>query len=713
MILKTRGFAFVVILAWWFGQATAEPFTIEELLAIPSVEAIVAGQDGTVAWVELASGLANVHIAKPPYNAPRQVTYYKRHDGMEIKLVGLVPGTDRLIFIRGENGSNPAHLADPPGAHLLVVSLSSGSLERLDSGHGEPLGAAVISPDGERLLAAEGGKVWSWSLSGDEQPELVFETRGAVHGLLFSPDGSRVAFVSDRSVYERGKYAFVGIFEFGEDSVTYMEPGVGIDQNPVWSPDGERIAFIRFGYEPKTWRFSNHREGAPFSIVVADAQSGEGEEIWTSQTGYGSRFNGFSASGYSGVGGRSNLVWLADDTLVFPYEKTGWKLLYALPAEGGDARLLTPGKFEVDGATLSPDRSTIVYWANSEADPHRLDLYRMSVRNGLEPERLARPSTDMRYNAHFASDDVLLYRHADAMVPERLIARTSNGHEIQLSSGPEPGDSVTNKGVPAEIVTFESLDGMAIPAVLYRPAKIGGRGEHRIIVHAHGGSRSKVYPVWRTSFGWEKVLPYYLSQGYFVMSVNYRSGIGYGLDFREPESYGGRGAGDVQDFIAAARYVREHLPEVDPDEMIIYGHSYGGHIVSNTLARTELYALGIDSAGVGDWVVEMETDFDEDLQFNIPQRFELEQLASDSSAISRIDGWGHEPILFLHGDNDDSAAMRQTIELYLALKRRGKTVDALIMPGEHHSIKMYQNQVRYLKKINEFIDNQLGTAAAD
>lgn len=56
-----------------------------------------------------------------------------------------------------------------------------------------------------------------------------------------------------------------------------------------------------------------------------------------------------------------------------------------------------------------------------------------------------------------------------------------------------------------------------------------------LLVHAHGGSRSKVYPVWRTSFGWEKVLRYYLSRGYFVMSVNYRSGIGYGLDFREPK----------------------------------------------------------------------------------------------------------------------------------------------------------------------------------
>ena len=685
----------------------AEPFTVEELLAIPAVGDIATSPDGTVAWVEYASGLGNIHVAEPPYDESRQVTNYTRDDGMHIDLVGFLPDGERLVLTRGEEGFNPAHLTEPPGVRILALSLADGGIERLDANEDAPTSSPVISPDGRRLLAVRGGEVWAYSLVSEARPERLFEVRGTVTSLLFSPDGGKLAFVSDRSGYDRGKYAFIGVFEFGKGYVTFMAPGVGIDQNPVWSPDGERIAFIRFGYEPRTWRFSNHREGAPFSVVVADAESGRGDEIWSSEVGYGSRFFGFGASGYSGLGGDNNLLWLADDTLVFPYEKTGWRLLYGVPASGGEATLLTPGELEVDGVAFSPDRSTVVYWANSEADPHRLGLYRLSLQTDLEPERVAGPGTDMRYNAQFVGRDTLLYRHAGARVPERLIARTSNGGEIQLSTGPKPGDPITRKGAPAEIVSFESLDGMKIPAVLYRPDEIEGPGKHRIIVHAHGGSRYKVYPVWRTSFGWGKVLRYYLSRGYFVLSVNYRSGTGYGLDFREPDSYGGRGAGDVQDFIAAAAYVKENLPEVDTDKMIIYGHSYGGHIVSNTLARSELYALGIDSAGVGDWVVEMEKDFEEELQFNIPQRMDLEQLAFESSAISRIDRWGDEPILFLHGDNDGSAAMQQTIELYLALQRRGKPVDALILPGEDHGIRLHRNRVRYMLKIDEFIREHL------
>jgi dipeptidyl aminopeptidase/acylaminoacyl peptidase len=711
-----RAFAVFFNLLCWIivyaaapNAAASEPFAVEELLAIPAVHDIVSSPDGAIAWVEQANGVRNIYVAGPPAYAARRVTDYRQDDGANITLVGFVPGATHLVFKRGTTGFNPANLPDPPQEMLHVLSLQDGSIRRLDDGDDAALGTPVVAPDGAELLATKGGEVWSYSLKSARAPQRLFTTRGDITELLFSPDGTRLAFVSDRSRYQRGDYAFVGVFDRKARSVTYMAPGVGVDQNPIWSPDGRRLGFIRVGFEPRTWRFSRQREGAPFSVIVADAASGEGGAVWTAPIGYGSQFNGFDASGYTGLGGTNNLLWLADDTLVFPYERTGWKLLYAVTATGGEARLLTPGVFEIDGVALSPDRSTIVYWANSEADPHRLDLYSMSLRNSLQPRRLAGSAEGgMRHDAQFTAANALLYRHAGPFVPERLVLYADAGRAQQISTGPRPGDPLTKKAVDAEVVTFKSLDGLPISAVLYRSKPRPGQTRQPAIVHAHGGSRSKVYPTWRTGFSYAQVLHYLASRGYVVLSVNYRSGTGYGLDFREPESYGGRGAGDVQDFIAAAQFLKEHVPQVDPAKIAIYGHSYGGHIVSNALARSDVFAAGVDSAGVGDWVVELEKDFGKSLQFNIPQRYELEQLAHASSAISIIDEWGEEPILFLNGDHDGSAAMQPMLELYLALQRRGKTVDALVMPGEAHSLQLYRNQVAYLRKIEQFLREHVG-----
>ncbi len=689
--------------------AAPGPFAFEELLAIPAVRGVATAEDGTVAWIEQTRGIWNIFLAEAPQYEARQVTGYDTDDGAEIKLVGFVPGRSHLLFVRGKAGFNPAHLPDPPVPMVFVLSLRDGDVKRLDLGESAFGDDLVISPDGNRLFVPKGGAVWSYALSGEAAPLRLFATRGALGDLLLSPDGTKLAFTSDRSGYDRGKYAFVGVFDLNTRRLVYMTPGVGIDQSPVWSPGSDKIAFIRFGYEPRTWRFSNHREGAPFSVVVADALSGLGHPVWTSDVGYGARFNGFRASGYSGLGGEGNLLWMADDTLVFPYEKTGWKLLYGVSTSGGDARLLTPGDFEIDGAVQSPDRQSIIYWANSESEPHRLGLYRMALRNGLKPRRVAAGEPGMRSKAQFVKNGAMLYVHASAPVPERLMIRTEKNDEIQLSTGPRPGDPITRKAGDAEVVIYDSFDGMKIPAVLWRPRKIGKGCP--VVVHAHGGPRDKVYPVWNAFFGYPQILQYYRSRGCVVLSVNYRSGIGYGLDFREPERYGGRGADDARDFIAAAEYLKAHIPEIDPGRIVAFGHSYGGHIVTNALARSDVFALGVVSAGVGDWVVEMEKDFNEPLQFNIPQRLELERLAYESSAISKIEQWGREPVLFLHGDNDGSAAMQQTLELYLALQKRGKTVDAFIMPGEAHSIRLYRNQIGYLKKIDAFIEKTLRASA--
>jgi dienelactone hydrolase len=94
---------------------------------------------------------------------------------------------------------------------------------------------------------------------------------------------------------------------------------------------------------------------------------------------------------------------------------------------------------------------------------------------------------------------------------------------------------------------------------------------------------------------------YLASQGYVVLSINYRSGIGYGMDFREAINYGAAGASEFNDVEGAGLYLRAR-PDVDPAHIGLWGGSYGGYLTALGLARaSSLFAGGMDFHGVHDW----------------------------------------------------------------------------------------------------------------
>jgi dipeptidyl aminopeptidase/acylaminoacyl peptidase len=74
------------------------------------------------------------------------------------------------------------------------------------------------------------------------------------------------------------------------------------------------------------------------------------------------------------------------------------------------------------------------------------------------------------------------------------------------------------------------------------------------------------------------------SKGYVVLAVNYRSGIGYGMEFREALNYGARGASEVYDVLGAGLYLRGR-PDVDPGKIGLWGGSYGGFLTAQGLAQ--------------------------------------------------------------------------------------------------------------------------------
>src|SRR5256885_13196966 len=91
---------------------------------------------------------------------------------------------------------------------------------------------------------------------------------------------------------------------------------------------------------------------------------------------------------------------------------------------------------------------------------------------------------------------------------------------------------------------------------------------------------------------------YFASRGYVVLSVNYRSGIAYGMEFREAPHYGAQGASEFNDVLGAGLYLRSR-PDVDPKRIGLWGGSYCGVLLAPGRAPAPWpFSAGVDAHSV-------------------------------------------------------------------------------------------------------------------
>ncbi len=185
--------------------------------------------------------------------------------------------------------------------------------------------------------------------------------------------------------------------------------------------------------------------------------------------------------------------------------------------------------------------------------------------------------------------------------------------------------------------------------------------------------------------------------GYIVLSVNYRSGIGYGLNFREALHYGANGGSEYNDVIGAGLYMKSRK-DVDAKRIGLWGGSYGGYLTAMGLAQnSDVFACGVDIHGVHDWSEELKnwvTDYDP------ATRIEFAKIAYKSSPVNFLKGW-RSPVLFIHGDDDRNVPFDQTVNLVEKLREQNTYFEQLIFPDEVH---MFLLQSNWLKAYHASID---------
>jgi dipeptidyl aminopeptidase/acylaminoacyl peptidase len=196
---------------------------------------------------------------------------------------------------------------------------------------------------------------------------------------------------------------------------------------------------------------------------------------------------------------------------------------------------------------------------------------------------------------------------------------------------------------------------------------------------------------------------YFASRGYVVLSVNYRSGIGYGLNFREAIHYGPAGASEFNDVQGAGLYLRGRS-DVDPKRIGLWGGSYGGYLTALGLARaSDLFAAGVDMHGVHDWNIEIRNWTP---SYNPETRADVARVAWESSPISSIKTW-RSPVLLIQGDDDRNVQFSQMVELADALRKQGVQFEELVFPDEIHDFLLHKSWIAAYSAAADFFHRRL------
>jgi dipeptidyl aminopeptidase/acylaminoacyl peptidase len=684
-LCENRGMRFALLA---LPLALAGAANIDQYLNAPFSSAMTAAPSGgKVAWLMKERGANNLWVAAAPDFKGRRLTSITEDDGQEIGEVAWSADGKSIVYVRGgdleTNGDNPnpESLVKTPEMAVWVIPFEGGAPVKLSEGR-----MPAVSAKGD-VAFVRNGQIWLTNLKG-EKPVEIIHTKGQSMELRWSPDGTTLAFVNARA-----GHAYIGVFKIGAKSVGYLDPSVDTDTSPVWSSDSRRIAYLRHPTWTRAGGAGPERDAPqPWSIRIADATTLTGREVWRAKAGPGSAFHAMVAD--------NQILWADGDRLVFPWESDGWCHLYSVSTEGGPAKLLTPGAFEVEDVALSHDRRELLFSSNQD-DIDRRHIWRVSAAGGAAAP-VVKLGEGIEWGPQDAGNGAVAYLRSSPKEIGRAAVMTSTSHDL----APEtiPADFPINEQVVPQQVIFAGADGLQIHGQLFLPK---GSGKHPAIIFFHGGSRRQMLLGWHYMYYYSNAYgmnQYLASKGYVVLSVNYRSGIGYGLNFREALNYGAAGGSEYNDVMGAGLYMAARA-DVDPKRIGVWGGSYGGYLTAMALSRSsDLFAAGVDLHGVHDWSAIGGSVANPNLDPE-KQRDQI-RLAFESSPMATVKGW-RSPVLLIHGDDDRNVNFSQTIKLVEALRNQNTEVEELIFPDEIHDFLRVQDWSRAMHAADSFFDRKL------
>jgi dipeptidyl aminopeptidase/acylaminoacyl peptidase len=414
--------------------------------------------------------------------------------------------------------------------------------------------------------------------------------------------------------------------------------------------------------------------------MIADVATGEAKRVWR---------NAPRDSVFTSL---NNMTW-AGSSVIFPVNvpKDEWDRWYRVPVSGGEPTLLTTTDGMIEDATsvaLSKDGGNTLFYSTNATDIERRHIWAVPTSGGA-PRRVSSGDGIETYPQPLASGTSIAVISFDARTPASIAIVPAAGGAPKRVFPTLAASFPTAAHVVPEIVKTKAADGLEISNTLFMPKDMKPGEKRPALIFVHGGPRRQMMPGYHYMqfYHWAYAVNQWLAdQGYVVLSINYRSGVGYGKSFANAPNTQGRGNSEYQDVVAGAKYLQGRA-DVDPTRVGIWGLSYGGLLTSQALARnSDIFVAGADLAGVH-------------LYGNV---IDTANLAFTSSAVGAIDSW-KSPVFLVHGDDDRNVDFAQTVGLVQLLRARDVYHELIVVPDDLHESMLHRNWIDTFDRMGMFL----------
>lgn len=393
------------------------------------------------------------------------------------------------------------------------------------------------------------------------------------------------------------------------------------------------------------------------------------------------------------------VLFLKNDPSKFLWqsERDGFNHLYLYDTTGKLLKQITSGKWDVTSILGFDEKSENLFYVSTEASPIEKHIYKLNLKTGKR-EQLSKEE-GVHEGMLSASGKYICDRYTSQNNPGKVtITETKSNKSYVYYSAKDP-----YRNVQLPEITLGKLKANDNATDLYyrlvKPLNFDPDKKYPVIVYVYGGPHSQMVDnSWMGQVrGWDI---YMAEKGYVVFTMDNRGTSNRGIDF-ENITHRRLGVVETEDQMTGVEYLKS-LAYVDAGRIGVHGWSYGGFMTLNLMLRhPETFKVGVAGGPVTDWKY-YEVMYGE-RYMDSPQ--ENQEGYKNSSMVERA-GDLKGRLMLIHGDEDPTVVMQQSLQFLHSAIKKGTHPDFFIYLGHGHNMTGH-DRVHLHEHITRYFDDFL------